>query len=134
MDGLGKDLIGNVEAVSAKVDEGLTSIKSLSDSLKPITDNLASTTEIVHKRAVDLDAFVAETIRTAQLEILRIQDTIQMATNRTRETIELLHAGLQTPINEINAISRALKVGLDFLFRRRRNYSGTSAQDEEMFI
>jgi hypothetical protein len=134
MDGLGKDLLRNVDAVSAKVDEGLTNIKSMSESLQPIRDNLINTTEIVHKRVVDLDAFVDETIRTARLEILRIQDTIQMATNRTRETIELLHTGIQTPINEINAISRALKVGLDILFRRRKNLSNAPAQDEEMFI
>jgi len=134
MDGLGKDLLKNVEAMSAKVDEGLACIKGISDSLKPITDNLTNTTEMVHKRVVELDAFAVETIKTAQLEILRIQDTVQMVTNRARETIELLHAGIQTPINEINAISRALRVGWDILFRRRRNISNTSAQDEEMFI
>jgi hypothetical protein len=134
MDDLGKDLLKNFYDISAKVDEALTNIKIMSDSFKAITDSLANTTEIVHKKVVKIDAFVDETIRTAQLEILRIQDTIQMVTDRTRETIELLHSGIQSPINEINAISRALRVGFDFLFRRRKNISGASAQDEEMFI
>jgi hypothetical protein len=134
MDSLGKDLRTNLEAISAKADEGLASIKSMSESLKPIRDNLADTTEIVHKRVEKMDAFMDETLNTAQLEILRIKDTVQMVTERTRETVELLHGGLQIPINEINAISRALRVGFDFLFRRRKGISNSSAQDEEMFI
>jgi methyl-accepting chemotaxis protein len=134
IDNLGKDLLKNFNDISAKVDEALTNIKIMSDSFKSITDSMANTTEIVHKKVVKMDAFVDETIRTAQLEILRIQDTIQMVTDRTRETIELLHSGIQSPINEINAISRALRVGFDFLFRRRKNISGASGHDEEMFI
>lgn len=134
IDSIGKDLLKNVEAVSAKVDEGLTNIKSIADRLKPISDNLTITTEIVQKKVAEIDAFVAEAIRAGQSEILRIQDTIQMVTDRTRETIELLHSGIQTPINEINAISRALRVAFDFLFRRRKGISNHSTQDEEMFI
>ncbi len=134
MDGLGKDLRDNLEAISAKADEGLANIKSMADSFKPIRDNLADTTEMIHKRVEKMDAFLDETLKTAQLEVLRIKDTVQMVTDRTRETVELLHGGLQYPINEINAISRALRVGFDFLFRRRRSISNSSAQDEEMFI
>jgi hypothetical protein len=134
MDGLRKDLLRNVEKVSAKVEESLSEIKSVSDSFKPIRDNLVNATEIVRNRAADLDAFVAQTIKTAQLEILRIQDTIEIITSRARETVELLHAGVQYPITEFNALSRALRVGFDILFRRKRNLSNASAQDEEMFI
>ena len=134
IDSWGKELLGNLEAVSAKVDEGLASIKNISDRLQPISDNLTKTTEVVHKRVEEMDAFLAETVKTARLEILRIQDTIQMVTDRTRETIELLHTGIQLPINEINAITRAVKVGYDFLFRRRKGLSNAAAQDEEMFI
>jgi hypothetical protein len=134
MDSLGKELRNNLEAISAKADDCLANIKSMSDSLKPIRDNLADTTEMLHKRVEKIDAFLDETLKTARLEVLRIKDTIQMATDRTRETVELLHGGLQTPINEITAISRALRVGFDFLFRRRRGVSSSSAQDEEMFI
>jgi methyl-accepting chemotaxis protein len=134
MDGLGKDLLKNAEVVSAKVEEALKSIKGVADSLKPISDNVTNTTRVVHNRVAELDAFLAEATRTAQLEILRIQDTIQTAVSRAQETIELLHTSILAPINEINAISRGLRAGLDILFRRRKRPSGTSAQDEEMFI
>jgi len=135
MEGLGKDLAKNVEVVSAKVDEGVTAIKGLAESVKPIVERLANTTDVLHKRVLELDDFLASAVRTARLEILRIQDTIQTATRRAEETMELLRKSILAPLNEVNAIIRAIRVGLDVLFRqRRRSPSGTSAQDEEMFI
>lgn len=134
MDGLSKDLLRNVEVISGKVDEGLATIKGIAEGIKPIREKLAATTDIVHKRVTELDAFLAEATSTARLEILRVQDTIHSATQKMEQTLELLRHGIVTPLNEINAISRAIRVGLDVLFRRRKNPSSTSPQDEEMFI
>jgi methyl-accepting chemotaxis protein len=128
------DVLKNSEDVTTKVEEGLSAINSIANGLKPITENVANTTRIIQQRVIELDAFLAETTKTAQSEILRIQDTIQFAISRAQETVELLHTSILAPINEINAISRALRVGLDVLFRRRKTPSGSSAQDEEMFI
>ncbi len=134
LEGLGKDLNRNVEVISSKVDESLMTIKGIADKIIPISDNLAETTEVVRKRVLALDDFLAETTRTAQLEILRVQDTIQIVTRTTRETAELFRSSIQTPINEINAITRALRTGFDIFFRRRKNLSNSSVHDEEMFI
>jgi hypothetical protein len=134
MEGLGKDLTRNAEIVSSKVDESLVTIKGIANSVKPISDRLTDTTEIIQKRVLAMDDFLAETTRTAQLEILRIQDTIQIVTRGARETVELLRTSILTPVNEINAITRALRTGFDMFFRRSRNLSSSSAHDEEMFI
>jgi methyl-accepting chemotaxis protein len=134
MDGWGKDLLRNAEVVSSKVEEGVTTIRNVADSLKPITQNLVGTTQTVHNRIVELDNFLADATRTAQMEIARIQDVIQTASRRTEETIEILRESVLTPVSEISAIVRAIRVSLDVLFRRRRNPSNASAQDEEMFI
>jgi adenylyl- and sulfurtransferase ThiI len=131
---VGKDLLGNVENISSKVEEGMSTIKLISDDLKPVSEKISNATDVVHKRVLEVDSFMAETIKAAQLEILRIQDTIQVATRRTQETIELLHSGIQSPISEINAIRRGLTVAIDMLLRRRRSLSKTPTQDEEMFI
>jgi hypothetical protein len=134
MDGCGRDLLRNAEVISSKVEEGLTTIKSTAENLKPITQNLVGTTQIVHNRVVDLDNFLAEATSSARLEIARIQDTIQLASNRAEEAINILRDSVLAPVNEINAVVRAIRVGLDVLFRRRRNPSNAPAQDEEMFI
>ena len=134
MDGWGRDLLRNAEIISSKVEEGLTILKSTAESLKPITQNLVGTTQIVHNRVVDIDNFLAEATGTARLELARIRDTIQLASNRAEEAIGILRDNVLAPVNEINAIARAIRVGVDVLFRRRRNPSNASAQDEEMFI
>ncbi len=132
LDGMGKDLLSNIAAVSAKVDEGLSTIRDFVEGLKPVRDKLAATTDIIHDRVTVLDAFLAETAETARLEIAKIQDTIQSASQKAEETIEFLRKNLLAPFNELSAISRAVRVAMDVLLRRRRNPG--SAQDEEMFI
>lgn len=134
LDRLGKDLLREVESVSKKVDEGLTSIKAMGEGLKPIKDRLSETTSIVYKRVAELDVFLAEVTHSARLGMLRIQDTIDSATRRTEETLRILHNSILAPLNEITAITQGVRAGLDILFRRRRNPSSTSLQDEEMFI
>ncbi len=133
LDVLGKDLLRNVEVISTKVDEGLTTIKGVAEGLKPIRDKLAVTTDVIHNRVTELDAFLAETASAFRQEILRIQDTIKSTTQKAEQTMDLLQKSLLGPLNEVSAITRAIRVMVDVLFRRRRTSSG-STQDEEMFI
>jgi hypothetical protein len=133
LDSLGKDLLRNVAVVSAKVDEGVTAIKGVAEGLKPIRDKLVDSAEIIHKRTVEVDAFLAEVTETARQEIRRFQDGIQSATQKVQQTLELLQKSILAPLNEISAVTRAIRVAIDVLFRRRR-YPPNSAQDEEMFI
>jgi hypothetical protein len=132
LDAMGKDLLTSFAAVSAKVDEGVSTVKDFVEGLKPIRDKLAETTEIIHGRVTELDSFLAETADTARLEILKIQDTIRSASEKAEETIEILRKNLLAPFSEISAVSRAIRVAMDVLFRRWR--APGSAQDEEMFI
>jgi hypothetical protein len=132
LDGVGKDLLKNVELISAKVDEGLTAIKGVAEGFRPIRDKLVDSTEIIHYRITELDAFLAEATNTARREIRRVQDTFQAASQKVEETLDILRKSLLGPLNEISAFTRAVRVAMDVLFRRRKNPS--SSQDEEMFI
>ena len=134
LDNLGKDLLRNAEVISSKLEESLATIKNTAESLKPVTQNLVNTTRIVHDRVVDIDNFLGEIVDNARLEIARVQDTIRLASARAEEAIEIVKNSVLAPVNEVGAIVRAIRVSLDVLFRRRRNPSNASAQDEEMFI
>jgi hypothetical protein len=133
LDSLGNDLLQHAEMVSEKVNDGLTVIKDVAQDLKPITEKLSDTIDIVHKRVKEVDGLLGDFTGSARLEILRIQDTFHDASRRIQETIEILRNSLVTPLNEINAISRAIRVAIDVIFRRRKGLS-TAAMDEEMFI
>lgn len=133
VDGVGKDLMRNVELISSKVDEGLTAVRGVTEGVKPILGNLSQTAEVIHSRVVEVDAFLVDATNTARLEIARVQETIHSATERAQQIIETLHESILTPLSEFGAISRGIRVGVGALFRKRRNPS-RSAQDEEMFI
>jgi phage-related protein len=134
LDSLGKNLLGNIEAISGKADEALATIKEIGNGVKPITGRLSDTTDVIYKRVAEVDAFLAETTNAARVEILRIQAIIDSASRRVEEIFETVQNSILAPINEIAAIARGIRVGLDMLFRRRRNPAGTSPHDEEMFI
>ncbi len=134
MEGAGKDLIQSTSAVSSKLSEALAALKDMADGLRPVREKLIDTTDIVHRRVADLDAFLSEVTRTGRLQVLTIQDAVQRATQRMEETLELVHNSLLAPLNEINAVSKAVRAGFNLLFRKRRNISNASVQDEEMFI
>jgi hypothetical protein len=133
IDGLGNDLIRNAEVVTEKVNEGLVIIKDVVQDLKLITEKFADATDIVHKRVKDIDGLLEEITGSARLEILRVQETFHDASRRIQETIDILRNSIVAPLNEINAISRAIRVAIDVLFRRRKGRS-EAGLDEEMFI
>jgi methyl-accepting chemotaxis protein len=132
VDRMGKDLLGHIQVVSGKVDEGVRAIKGIAEGFKPIRDKLEDTTDIIRNRVSELDGFIAEITDTARQEMHRIQDIVQSASEKVEETLELLRKSVLAPFNEINAISRAVRIAMDVLFRRHRK-PGT-VQDEEMFI
>jgi hypothetical protein len=134
IDVLSQDLLRNISIISSKVDDGLATIKEMGEGLKPIKEKLANATDIVHKRVMELDSFLAEATDAARLEFFRIRDKIQSAANRAEEILNTVHDSILIPINEISAVVRGIKTGIDVLFRRRRNPSSVSAQDDEMFI
>ena len=134
MEGIGRELAKNMDAVSVKANEALETVKALGEDLKPVAEKLNKATEIVHNRVVAIDDFLADTTSRAQLEILRIQDMIELASQRVGDTMDIIHKSILAPVNEINAITRGIKVGIDMFFRRKRHLSGVSHQDEEMFI
>lgn len=127
-------MLRSTETISSKVEEGVAAIKSTAESLEPITKNLVRTTQIVNDRVEELDQFIGETLHTVQLEFMHIHDTFQLAMRRAEQAIEILRDSVLAPINEAGAIVRAVRMGLDVLFRRRKNLSVYSQDDDEMFI
>jgi len=134
VDGLSKDLMKNVEVVTVKAEETLTTIRDIGNDLKPVKDKIVDAAEIVHGRIVRVDEFLEETTSTARMEVQSMKDRIDTATNRAEEMLETIHDSILAPVSEINALARGIRAGFDLFFRRRRKPSDTPAQDEEMFI
>ncbi len=129
-----RDVSRSVDSVAGRVGDLLNMMTSLAEKLQVLENSLAGAGEMVQKRVADLDAFIGDATNIARLQVARIQDLVETATRRIEDTFETLHQSVLAPINEISAIIRGIRVGLDLLFRRRKGPSSASPQDEEMFI
>ncbi len=128
------NMLKNVDVLSGRVEQLVASLTGMADGVHSLQQGFASTNEIVRKRIVELDAFLGETTDIARLQVLRIQDVIDTAARRVEETIDTLNKSVLTPVTEVHAISRGVKVALDVLLRHRKSPSSSVPQDEEMFI
>ncbi len=129
-----QQLFERIDNISSKTGDAVAAFRQLVDGVKPIEEKICDAVAIVHQRVANLDKFLGEATDTARLEILRMQDTARIASRHIEETMELMRNSFMAPINELNAITRAIRATLDVLFSRRKRPSGASVQDEEMFI
>jgi uncharacterized protein YoxC len=132
---LGKDLSRTAESISVKVDGLVSSLKTSAENLKALQENLTATSEVIHKRVVSVDRFLSDATDSARLQIIRIQDTVDMACRRTEYAIDLLYRGVLRPVSEASAIMNGLRAGLAVLLRRASPPAVRARrEDEEMFI
>jgi methyl-accepting chemotaxis protein len=134
IENISKDLMKTVGTLSRDVGETLTSIKSMAEGVQAVSDKLTATSNIVQKRVSELDSFFKELTDAARLEVARIQDVVDVAVRQIEDTLSLLRRSVLSPVNEVNALVRGLRVGLDFFLRRPKTPTATSRLDEEMFI
>lgn len=135
MDGLSKDVLKNVEIVTEKTSETLTTIRDISNGFMPVKDKVVDAAEVLHTRVLKIDEFLEETTSAARSEVLEIKAKLESASERLDQMLEDMRRCILVPVNEISAIARGVRAGFDLLFRRRRNSSEVSSQEnEEMFI
>ncbi len=132
---LSKGLSRTAESISGKVEGLLASVKTSVENLRTLQENLSATSEVIHKRVVSVDRFLSDAADSARLQIIRIQDTVDMACRRTEDAVDLLYRGVITPVSEASAIINGLRAGLAVLLRRANPPAVRARrEDEEMFI
>jgi len=134
VDVISKDLMKDVSALTEQVSQALAAITSVAEGIQTLKDKLSATSDVIHKRVVDVDSFLRQLTDAGRLEVARIQDVVDSASRQIEDTLELLHRSVVVPVKEITAIILGLKAGLNFLLRRPKDFSGASHLDEEMFI
>jgi hypothetical protein len=134
LDGVSKDLMKRVETLTQKADEAFATAKAIAAGTVAIRDNLVQSTAVIRNRVSDLDAFLGEATKSAQMQIVAVQDFLDTSRRRLDETFEAIQQGILTPIREIGAIVAGLKVALDVLTGRRKRPPDRFRHDDEMFI
>jgi methyl-accepting chemotaxis protein len=134
---------GQIEGVRADVKQRFDPLAQsvteiLNNSREPvrtITGNLAEISRLLRERSSTVDALVAELVDKSRLQIIRVDEMVSEVVNKVERTAEAVQRQVLAPIQEVSAVIKGVRSGLEFLFTRRRASNVSEAtQDEQMFI
>jgi methyl-accepting chemotaxis protein len=132
-----------VEAVRADVKQRLDPLTqsvteiviNAREPLRTITSNLADISKMLHERTADMDALVAELVDKSRSQVVRVDQMVSDLVEKVETTSDAVQRGVLAPIQEVSAVIRGMRAGLEFLFSRRRTTNVSEAtQDEQLFI
>ena len=137
-----KDLLPKVQKLMEKTEATLVSITDIAERIRPVAYKLAESAEVIHDRVVDVDGFVGEIVEISRREIAEIEDTLHDVTTRMRDAINTLSDNIIMPVSRINALTKAVRVALGVLFRRRvkekenenEDVSSVESKDDTIFF
>ena len=135
LESLSASLQKDAAVVAERAGVLMAAIETTAARIQDLQEHVTATAAVIHNRAVELDAFMADATGAARLQIIRIQQTLDTASRRIEDTIELVHHGVLAPVSEVHAVVRGLRVGLGYFLRHRSGrVSRDSALEDEMFI
>jgi ABC-type transporter Mla subunit MlaD len=138
-----KKINGEVAGIRADVKQRLDPLTQnvnelLSGSREPvrnITANLAEISRIMRERAAHVDGMVADLVDKSRLQVARVDQLMGDLVEKVETTADTVQRNVLAPLNEVSAVVKGVRSGLEFLFSRRRSASIADApQDEQLFI
>jgi uncharacterized protein YoxC len=131
---LGTQVTRQLDSLTVEAEGLMTSMKATAEKVQAMQESLSAVSQVVQRRIVDVDAFLAEAMDSARLQIAKFQDVIDTSARRIDDTIYTLQTAIVVPVNEVQAVIHGIRTGLDVLFGWRRSEAQRSHHDEEMFI
>jgi phosphoenolpyruvate synthase/pyruvate phosphate dikinase len=110
-------------------------VSNAREPLRTITTNLAEISKMLRERTSDVDALVAEFVDKSRAQVVRVDQMVSDLVEKVETTSDAVQRGVLVPIQEVSAVVKGMRAGLEFLFSRRRTTSvSEAAQDEQLFI
>lgn len=105
------------------------------EPLRTITANLVEISTILKDRTSSADAVAAELLEKSRSQIVRVDQMVSDLVEKVESTADSVQKGVLGPVNEVSAVVKGVRAGLEFLFSRRRVTNVSEAtQDEQLFI
>ena len=105
------------------------------EPLRTITANLVEISTILKDRTSSADAVAAELLEKSRSQIVRVDQMVSDLVEKVESTADSVQKGVLGPVNEVSAVVKGVRAGLEFLFTRRRVTNVSEAtQDEQLFI
>ena len=134
---------GEVQGVRADVRQRLDPLTQsvgeiLTNSREPIhtiTKNLAEISSIMRERTSRVDDAVGEMLVRSRDQAARLDHMVTGLVERVETTADAVQTNIMVPLNEMAAVVKGVRAGMEFLFARRRHPTVTeTTQDEQLFI
>jgi len=105
------------------------------DRVKSIMGDAAEITHLARGEAQKADRVVTDAVERLRLQIIRADHIVSGALEVVEDTGTKVRKTVLTPVNQVSAVLKGLKVGLDVIRGHAPRRSGDGVpQDEELFI
>ncbi len=132
IEGVRADVKQRLDPLSQSVLEIVTNSR---EPLRSITTNLADVSRTLRDRTANVDSVVADLVDKSRLQIIRVDQLVTELVAKVDTTADAVQRGVLGPLQEISAVIKGVRSGIDFLFSRRRVSNVSEAtQDEQLFI
>lgn len=125
-----KRMLEIVEEVRGKamplIDTTHDLIHHSSPKVKVIVDNLAETSHLVRRKALDFDTTLTDANSKTRAQVARVDGMVTAVLNTTSDISETIQRGLKVPAREFAGMMNGLKAGLDVLMGRSRRHTGAA--------
>lgn len=117
------------------VESTLEIVNNSREPLRTISANLAEISTILRNRTTSADQVAAELLDKSRTQIVRVDRMVSGLVDKVETTADVVQKGILVPINEVSAVMKGVRSGLEFLFSHRRVTNVSEAtQDEQLFI
>jgi hypothetical protein len=126
--------------LQSKIDPILvTSARILADSEERIRSMMSDASEITHlarSEAQKVDRVVTDALERVRLQVIHADQIVTGTLEVVEEAGEKVRRSVWTPVNQVSAMLKGIKVGLDVIRGRQTRSAGSDGvpQDEELFI
>ncbi len=132
IEGLRADIKQRVDPLAQSA---LEIVNNSREPLRTITANLAEISRILRNRTSNADEVAAELLEKSRSQIVHVDRVVTDLVARVETTADAVQKGVLAPIQEVSAVVKGVRSGLEFLFSRRRVTNVSEAtQDEQLFI
>lgn len=129
---LGKELEGRVTPILQRTNRIL---ENSEDRIASIMGDAAELTRLARGQAQKADRVVTEATERLRTQIIRADQILTGTLEVIEETGSTFRRTLWEPVNQVSAVIKGIKAGLEFLRRPGRSRdSESTTQDEELFI
>jgi hypothetical protein len=104
------------------------------ERIKSIVEDASEISHTARAEAENVDRVINDAVDRLRVQIIRTDQMVTTALEAVEDAGTKVRHSVLAPVNQISALLKGLKVGLDTIRGNRRPHSDGVPQDEELFI